>query len=475
MPRGIPEATEYTIGSTLNERNTLLNHMPANTLGPLDLCSTRKVGTSSLIGAITGGMAESGYYHRVAGSDVSSIAAISAYFFDLVNRQSTSSVWNEGGSLQLRGGVFCVWNPFANVDLRVEFSYPGEVDYLVYTRDGRVADEVEVDAEFWEQIMLASSLRALSVLQNRGLHVHCDGPVRASDPLNSVASVAVMTELVVEHFSDAEATGCPSEHIDPSEKPSSTCMMSLIFTHLSNSGRYGEGLAIMGACVKEDSLVMTYVTSLSMKMSTTPKKAMELLCTAIQHETLGTSRWSSLVASQLTLLLSAEPTREDSSIDDILNENEDELFVKDWYSWKGVVLELARSIVKVKPFLYSAWLLLAKAYVAVGMYPDALVALNSAPLRQTNTQFDDFFVASPGLSLAGWTFDLAFDDVTEIGNFFSNSHDVTTNWPLFTILVRIYTMIGWNELLGLRAQVFLTDVDAKETGEKEEEEEEVEE
>jgi len=36
-------------------------------------------------------------------------------------------------------------------------------------------------------------------------------------------------------------------------------------------------------------------------------------------------------------------------------------------------------------------------------------------------------------------------------------------------------MIGWNELLGLRAQVFLTDVDAEETGEKEEEVEEVEE
>ena len=36
-------------------------------------------------------------------------------------------------------------------------------------------------------------------------------------------------------------------------------------------------------------------------------------------------------------------------------------------------------------------------------------------------------------------------------------------------------MIGWNELLGLRAQVFLTDVDAEETGEKEEEVEEEEE
>jgi hypothetical protein len=260
----IPEHGEYEIGSSLAERVHTLKTMAYNSLGPLDLCLVRKSGTPSIIGAITGGSVETGYYHRVAGYDVSSIAAISAYFFDLVRRQQNASVWKEGSSMVLRGGVFCVWNPFANVDLRVRFSMPGDVDYEVYRRDGKVLDEFELDTIFWEQCMLASALRALSVIQNRGLHVHLTlGPVRASDPLGSVKAVTVLTELTIEHFSDAAVTGSPSKYIDESEIPAASCMMSLIFTHLSSSGRYGEGMAIMGACVQEDPLVMTYVTAVS--------------------------------------------------------------------------------------------------------------------------------------------------------------------------------------------------------------------
>lgn len=260
----IPELAEFELESSLSERVHTLKTMAYNTLGVLDLCLVRKSGTPSLIGAITGGSAETGYFHRVAGYDVSSIAAISAYFFDLVQRQQNASVWKEGSSMQLRGGVFCVWNPFANVDLRVNFSLPGDVDYDVYRRDGQVLDEFEIDANFWQQCMLASALRALSIIQNRGLHVHLTlGPVRASDPLDSVTSVTMLTELTIEHFSDAAVTGSPSKYIDTSEIPAASCMMSLIFTHLSSSGRYGEGMAIMGACVKEDPLVMTYVTAVS--------------------------------------------------------------------------------------------------------------------------------------------------------------------------------------------------------------------
>ena len=85
-------------------------------------------------------------------------------------------------------------------------------------------------------------------------------------------------------------------------------------------------------------------------------------------------------------------------------------------------------------------------------------------LRQTDEQFDDFFVASPGLALAGWTYDLAFDDVTEVGNFFAHTHEVTTNWPLYAILVQMYGALGWNELLLLRSKVFLTDDDDGEEG-----------
>ena len=59
---------------------------------------------------------------------------------------------------------------------------------------------------------------------------------------------------------------------------------------------------------------------------------------------------------------------------------------------------------------------------------------------------------------------LCLDDVTEVGNFFAHTHEVTTNWPLYAMLVQMYGALGWNELLLLRSKVFLTDDDDEEEG-----------
>jgi hypothetical protein len=57
---------------------------------------------------------------------------------------------------------------------------------------------------------------------------------------------------------------------------------------------------------------------------------MSLLCAAIEQETANSTRWATLVASQLSLLLAAEPARDDSSLATILDQDDQYLFVEDW-------------------------------------------------------------------------------------------------------------------------------------------------
>ena len=218
MVFGIPEERELEPGTALSERRELIRDHEAINLGPLDLCFVSKTGTDGLLGKITAGSSEIGFYHRVAGSDVSSVAAIAAYFADLVQRQGESSVWDEGGSMKIVGGVFCVWNPFCFVDLHVEFSCPGDVDFACFTRDGRQLLD-DIPDTFWDEIRLASALRALSAIQNRGLHVHLSGPSRILDPLEGTTAVAALTALAGAHMDVAGATGCPSKYIHASEVP----------------------------------------------------------------------------------------------------------------------------------------------------------------------------------------------------------------------------------------------------------------
>lgn len=55
-------------------------------------------------------------YHYVHGLEVSSAAAIAAYFVELSRRMDG-----------LASGTFCCFDAFSRVDLRIDFVFPGSV------------------------------------------------------------------------------------------------------------------------------------------------------------------------------------------------------------------------------------------------------------------------------------------------------------------------------------------------------------
>lgn len=90
--RGVVEAVETEFGEAIVARDEAVAAL-VNTpgLGPPDLAWLQKARKAAAPGADAGG----GYYHWVLGRDVSSSAALAAYFAELTSRQEAGS-WSAG-------------------------------------------------------------------------------------------------------------------------------------------------------------------------------------------------------------------------------------------------------------------------------------------------------------------------------------------------------------------------------------------
>jgi hypothetical protein len=97
--RGIPEHIEAEFGDSIVARDeavALLGKAPG--LGPPDLCWLQKAPKAR---SLLGGSAEAqGYYHFVLGRDVSSTAAVAAYFALLNSKVEPSGVLQVGDCKQ---------------------------------------------------------------------------------------------------------------------------------------------------------------------------------------------------------------------------------------------------------------------------------------------------------------------------------------------------------------------------------------
>lgn len=159
--RGVKEAKERTPGDGLRDRTAAQKkHSRPGILGPHDFCAVTKVGKqNSFLGRLSdvAGGGPVGTHHFVTGADVGSVAAIAAYFYDLIQRQETTSLWDGGMSRVVTGGTFCVWNAFRYVDLRVEFQVPGNTKvYVVDLAAGKTYPPRRRDLEGVPSVLRAS-------------------------------------------------------------------------------------------------------------------------------------------------------------------------------------------------------------------------------------------------------------------------------------------------------------------------------
>lgn len=140
----VPELTEEVLHESTDARTESLPTL--RELGPPDLVQLIKQ-TPRSPGKQTG------VYHHVTGVDASSSASLAAYINTLTYQDSGSA------PSKIVEGIYCCYNAFSRVDMRVHVKIPGSVEsYCVDERgDKRTATD-----ELWLETYLCSVLRAYS-------------------------------------------------------------------------------------------------------------------------------------------------------------------------------------------------------------------------------------------------------------------------------------------------------------------------
>ena len=162
------EVEDSAVGAALLSRTAALS--AAESLGPPDLCYVCKTAQrhrGALRGLLGGSTSDddtsrsAAFYHHVIGLDVSSPAPIASYVADLAAPQqvgwlASTETWS------VTGAVYCSWDCFARMDLRVHISIPGGVRALCVLPDGN--GEVHADEPTWRRVAMSGLLRALCPL-----------------------------------------------------------------------------------------------------------------------------------------------------------------------------------------------------------------------------------------------------------------------------------------------------------------------
>jgi hypothetical protein len=151
--RGLPEHTEADFGDSIVARDEAIAVLATTPgLGPPDLCHLQKCPKRS---GLFGSSGESqGYYHFVLGRDVSSSAAVAAYFALLnakvEHRSMLQGLWM---SLEyvIERGFYCCYDAISRMDVRCELCVPGGVVVGAVDAAGQLHDATP---QIWQQVQV---------------------------------------------------------------------------------------------------------------------------------------------------------------------------------------------------------------------------------------------------------------------------------------------------------------------------------
>ncbi|KAF9940811.1 hypothetical protein BGZ65_006030 [Modicella reniformis] len=196
--RDIPEFIEREMGESLQARTDALGMFKE--LGAPDLCHIIKVNVKPNV-------KETSSYHYVSGIDASSSASLAAYLNSLTYAIDETHAWfSKGVQWRIRSGVYCCYNAFSRVDVRVEVKIPGGVEsYVVNLRGERY---LKATAAIWLETSVSAMLRA--ILYSDDPNYRIPG-FRKLDPIPDVAAEGRFFEAAEQLFFRAWLLGSNPE------------------------------------------------------------------------------------------------------------------------------------------------------------------------------------------------------------------------------------------------------------------------
>ncbi|CAG7980676.1 unnamed protein product [Penicillium olsonii] len=369
---------------------------------------------------------QTGLYHHVTGIDASSSASLAAY----VNTLTFSPL---DKTHKVVSGIYCCYNAFSHLDMRVEVKIPGSLES--YCIDERGDKRVATDA-LWLETFLCAVLRAYLYAD--------DGTGDAVKKIVGVRRFNPVTNTEMEHkFLDAaEKLFFLGRQLssDPETQVPNTVsnhLTSGILKYIHTTGRYTSGINLFEKLRTRDVEVSSLLARVQM-MADEEVQAVRLMYDALQD-----------VPMDYALL--------DCQAEFCQNKGEGEM-----------ALECAKRAVTAAPSEFSTWARLAEVYVSMEKWDLALLTLNSCPMF-TYQDKDTPRMPQPSRIMLPILAESILDEIDEGQPKQGDPHDYVhpslrkihaanyqgTFLKAYNLLTKIAAAIGWDQLLKARSEVFV--------------------
>ncbi|KAF9457924.1 chaps-domain-containing protein [Collybia nuda] len=413
----IPEIFEVELGESLTARTESLSTF--RELGPPDLCHVVKSTGKS-------GQRDLGSYHYISGVDASSSASLAAYINSLTYAIEENSAWfSKTPSWKVRNGCYCCFNAFSRVDIRVDVKIPGGVNAYVIDLRG---ERHEATPEMWQETYVSALLRAI---------LYSDDPTywleayRKLDPITS-------PEGEIRFLQGAEALFPKGWQVgsDPEIQVATVVSNHLtagIMKYFGDSGRFQQAANLFEKISAREPEVASLLAKSYIGMNE-EVKAVQIMANAMKQ----TPQSYTLLHVQCDFLRS-----------------------KGKFEW---ALKLARQAVNCAPSEFVTWEKLTELYMDLGQFESALLTLNSCPMftfngRDAHRPLTPARVHLPFHRAIGEILpdrQKTEDDEADPALQRLPAPGLRGTWArAYSLLTRLVSQIGWDELLKTRSSVFV--------------------
>lgn len=438
----LPEGDDSGLPPALRARINAMPNFPQ--LGPPDVVYVRK-----RFRPVMGQAYNYGYYHFIRGADASSPAALSSYIYSLLNAGLDPAPWLASGSWEIVGATVHSYNALAKRDAVVDITLPGGISAFSVGADG-VFDPASAPSfeAFWKETSVCAVARSMASVGEMPPYP-C---MRAIYPLPTPASENA--------FLTTAASCIKRWHLAGTDRPgvakpttANSRIAAAIANYFMSDARYARAQAFFDsdAVLVADPESGAYAARAANRAGKYADAA-RIISTVLELNVHASDAW---LARAETLLLQ----------DDI-----------------PAAIEAAHKATNCAPDDLTAWIQLAELYAISGDYESALVALNSADMPPP--PLDPYlrelipnrkFVTAPlkggdqarsgavrtltqklreERNTAG---DRADEMLAELPGKLMNGTERT----VYAVLVKIQTLVGWDELLSVRGRCFVMEADVE--------------
>ncbi|KAM3428649.1 hypothetical protein MY4824_008689 [Beauveria thailandica] len=424
----VPEITEENLHESIDARTESL--LSLRELGPPDLVHLLRQ-------SIRNPLKQSGVYHHVTGVDASSSASLAAYINTLTYKEHGPSATSK-----IVEGVFCCYNAFSRLDMRVHVSIPGTVESYCVDERG---EKRKASEDLWLETYLCSVLRAYSYADDgSGDTIRKIMGVRRFNPVTNTEAEHRFLFAAEQLFFRGWQLGSDSVVQVPTNV--SNHLTAGLLKYLETTGRYASGINLFEK-LRTQSIEVSSLLAKVQFMGNEEVAGVKVLYESLQQTPMDYVMLDTQAEFLMKKAQKAETTEQRT----------DRL---------TMAMGCADRSTIAAPSEFGTWARLAQVYVAMEDWENALTTLNSCPMF-TYQDKDAPLMPEPKEVQLPILPETRLDEIdSEPESRFSEQVDPSilglraaayrgTFRKAYSILTEMTAKIGWDQLLKIRSAVFV--------------------